>query len=74
MQRNGVKEIAPCEFVIENEDTEDVFPYLVTTLTNQDYEFINLLDLWILEYDGETEDCIQETKAWYCRRGIPCSV
>lgn len=68
----GIEERSEGEFVMEGSDTESIFTTLILELTEKDYEFVNLLDSWILEDDFESEDVIKEIKDLYRSEGIIC--
>lgn len=66
----GAKEIEPYKFEAEGENAVSIFTSLVLKITKTDIEFINLLDAWVLDAEGEISDCIEDTKKWYLRKGI----
>lgn len=66
----GAKEIGPYKFEAEGENAVSIFTSLVLKITKTDIEFINLLDAWVLDAEGEISDCIEDTKRWYLRKEI----
>lgn len=70
MKEHKIQEVAQCKFEA-SDDKAIILTSLVVEITKRNHDFINLLKSWILEDEGETEDCIAETKKWYRKKGIP---
>lgn len=66
----GAKEIEPYKFETKGENAVSIFTSLVLKITKSDIEFIDLLDNWILDSEGEISDCIEDTRKWYLRKGM----
>lgn len=57
-------------FVKDGEDALCVLTMFVSNVTYEDKEYVKFFDEWILDVDGEKEDCITETLKWYKKKGI----
>lgn len=42
----------------------------IPRITREIPEYVNLLDEWTLDVDGEREDCIKETREWYMKNKL----
>ena len=70
LRSEGAEEIDPLVFSKTGKNSITTFTILVVKLTEVDHTFINLLDEWTLDAEGEIEDCIKETQRWYDEKGI----
>ena len=46
----------------------------IPQITDENPEYIDLLDEWTLNVDGEKEDCIQETREWFQEHGLQATL
>lgn len=60
----GISEDEKGVFSKEGEDALCVLTMFIPKITDENPEYIDLLDEWTLDVDGEKEDCIQETREW----------
>ena len=42
----------------------------IPKITDKNPGYIDLLDEWTLDIDGEKEDCIEETRKWFQKHGL----
>lgn len=52
-------------FSKEGEDAMCVVGMLIPKIADENPEYINLLDEWTFNVDGDIEDCIKETREWF---------
>ena len=69
-QKYGIAEDEYGVFSKDGEDALCVLSMFVPKITRENIHFIDFLDEWTFEADGEKEDCIKETLRWYKERGI----
>lgn len=60
----GIAEPAPGFFEKDGEDALCVLTMYVINKTKQDKSYMDYLDEWTLDVDGEKEDCIKELMEW----------
>jgi hypothetical protein len=69
-RKYGISETEYGVFSKEGEDALCVIGMFVTSITRNDLEYISYFDCWILDVNGQIEDCISETQKWYKKKGI----
>lgn len=52
-------------FVKDGEDAMCVIGMAVPDITDANPHYIDYMDEWTFDVDGEVEDCIEETKKWW---------
>lgn len=52
-------------FVKDGEDAMCVIGMFIPEITRKDVHYLDYLDEWTFDIDGEVEDCIEETKKWW---------
>ena len=52
-------------FVKDGKDAMCVIGMAVPDITDADPHYIDYMDEWTFDVDGEVEDCIEETKKWW---------
>ncbi len=60
----GIDEPKPGFFEKDGVNALCILTMYVVDKTNQDKTYIDYMDEWILDVDGEKEDCIKELKEW----------
>ena len=51
-------------FVKDGEDAMCVFGMFIPEITRKDVHYLDYLDEWTFDIDGEVEDCIKESRDW----------
>lgn len=64
-KKYGVDEAEYGVFQMDGEDAVCVLLMFVIKMVDKDPKYIGFLDKWILDDDGEEEDCIEETYEYY---------
>ena len=66
----GIDEPEYCLCTKYVEDAMCVITKFVAHHTAQNYDYVSYLKEWILDVDGDVEDCIEDTISWYKLKGI----
>lgn len=66
----GIFENEKGVFSKDGEDALCVISMFIPQITDENPKYINLLDEWTLDIDGEREDCIKETHEWFMKHGL----
>ena len=69
----GIDEPEPGFFEKDGEDAMCVIAMYIPRITRADAHYMDFLDEWTLNVDGEKEDCIKESKEWiheHARRNV----
>lgn len=69
-QKYNISEERPGVFSKEGEDALCVVSMFIPQITDENPQYIDLLDEWTLDVDGEKENCIQETREWFQEHGV----
>lgn len=69
-KRNGAHETKHLFFELEGEDAMCIATSLVVDIIRKDHNFVNVMNEWILNVDGEEEDCIEFAKEKNAKKGI----
>ncbi len=64
-EKYGIEEAEYGVFQMDGEDAVCVLIMFVGNMVRKDPKYIGYLDKWILDIDGEEEDCIEETYKYY---------
>lgn len=64
-EKYGIDEKQRGVFSKDGKDALCLLSMFVPEIVERDPSYIDFLDQWTLDIDGETEDCIQETLEWY---------
>lgn len=51
-------------FTKDGEDAMCVITMFVPQIVKKNPDYLNYLETWPLEVDGETEDCVEESRQW----------
>ena len=60
----GINEIEHGVFAKDGERALASLIKFIPQITTKDKEYINFLDEWTINVDGEKEDCIREARKW----------
>ena len=52
-------------FAKDGEDAMCVIGMFIPEITRKDVHYLDYLDEWTFDIDGEVEDCIEKTKKWW---------
>jgi hypothetical protein len=63
-RKYGISETEYGVFSKEGEDALCVVSMAIPQITDDNPKYLDLLDTWTLDVDGEKEDCIKETLEW----------
>lgn len=69
-QKYGISEPEYGVFSKDGEDALAELTMFIPRITREIPEYIDLLDEWTLDVNGEREDCIKETREWYKEHGL----
>ena len=69
-KRYGISEDEYGVFSKEGEDALCVLGMFVAKHTRIHSDYVSYFESWILDVDGEKEDCIADTLSWYKENGI----
>lgn len=61
-------DISEKEYGVFSKDGEDalcVLTMVIPKITQNNREYLHFLKEWTLDVDGETEDCIKESREWF---------
>ncbi len=64
-EKYNIKEEEKGVFSKDGDDALCVLSMFIPDIVDKNPEYIGFLDEWVLDVDGEKEDCIQETFEWY---------
>lgn len=59
-----IAEPEPGFFVKDGEDALCVIGMYIPKITRKDVHYLDYLDEWTLDVDGEKENCIEESRSW----------
>ena len=68
-QKYNISEERPGVSSKEGEDALCVVSMFIPQITDENPQYMDLLDEWTLDVDGEKENCIQETREWFQEHG-----
>ena len=71
-KKYNIVEVANGVFAKDGEDVLCTISMAIPLYTDMFPEYDRLLSRWILDVDGEKEDCIQETRGWFAMHGGKC--
>lgn len=66
----GISEPEYGFFAMDGENALCDMTMFVVQIAKSNHAYISYLQKWILDIDGEIEDCIDEVKKMYAKRGI----
>lgn len=69
-RKNGAHETKHLFFELEGEDAMCIAASLVVDVIKKDHCLVNIMNEWVLNVDGEDEDCIEFTKEKNAKKGI----
>lgn len=58
---------------MDGENAMCVLGMFVTEITKHNHKYINYLNSWLFNVNGDVEDCIEATLEWYKERRVVCS-
>lgn len=64
-RKYGIEETSKGVFSMDGENALCSLTIFVSRTTRKDLKYVTYFKNWILDVDGETEDCIAETLVWY---------
>lgn len=64
-QKYGILEEKKGVFSKDGEDALCDLSMFIPMIIRKNHKYIGFFDEWILDVDGEKEDCIKETYEWY---------
>lgn len=64
-RKYGIEETSKGVFSMDGENALCSLTIFVSRTTRKDLKYVTYFKNWILDVDGETEDCIAETLEWY---------
>ena len=69
-KKYGIIETEYGVFSKEGEDALCLLTMYVSRITQNNLKYVQYFSKWILDVDGEIEDCVAETLEWYKENGI----
>ncbi|MCI8409476.1 MAG: hypothetical protein HFJ09_09450 [Lachnospiraceae bacterium] len=70
LKKNGACETKNLFFELEGEDAMCIAASLVIDIVKMDPGFVNIMNEWVLNVDGDKEDCIEFAKEKNAQKGI----
>lgn len=64
-KKYGISEDEYGVFSKDGEDALCVLTMVIPKITQNNREYLDFLKEWTLDVDGETEDCIKESREWF---------
>lgn len=69
-RKHGIIETSKGVFSMDGENALCSLTMYVSRITRKNIMYVTYFKNWILDVDGETEDCIAATLRWYKKKGI----
>lgn len=69
-KKYGASETKQLFFELDGEDAMCITTSLVVDIVKKDHSFVNIMNEWVLNVDGEEEDCIEFAREKNDKEGI----